>query len=243
VGAADHEAGDVGDVGHEVGADFLRDLADELEVEKPRVGGGPRDDDLGPLPPGHLAHLVVVDEVSDGVDRVLDGAPEAGRGAYLPAVSEVAAVRQGEAHDRVPGLEEGVIDGEVRRRARVGLHVGVVHVEQGLGPLDDQVFQLVGVALALVVALPRIAFRVLVHEDRAQGFHDGGGGVVFGRDEADGIGLVLLFLADEGIYLGVCLLQVFEAHRGLLAAVQRSAQRVGDLYEQKCPATEVVGHG
>ncbi len=201
-----HEACYVGDVRQEVGVHLVGDLAEGLEVEQPGIRGGAGDDDAGPLASRHVAHGVVVDEVGLGVHRVLNGAVEAGGEAHLPAVGEVPAVRQAEPHDRLAGLQQAVVDRHVGRRARVGLDVGVIHVEEGLGPLLHQLFQPVDVALPFVVALSRVALRVLVGEDGAHSLHYRRRGVVLGRDEAQGLELVPLLLPDQGVNLRIGLL-------------------------------------
>ena len=111
-------------------------------------------------------------------------------------------------HDRVAGLEQGVVDGHVRRRPGVGLDVGVIDAEEALCPRDGYLFHLVDVLLALVIALAGVALGVLVHEDRAHGLQHRRRGVVLGRDEPHGLGLVLLLCLDQGVYLGISRLQL-----------------------------------
>ncbi len=84
-----------------------------------------------------------------------------------------------------PGFTQREIDGLVRRRARVGLHVRVGRAEQRLGALDRERLDAVDVLLTLVVAPPRITFRILVRENRARGLHDGAESVVLGRNQAN----------------------------------------------------------
>ncbi len=57
----DDQARDMRDVGEQERADLLGDLAENLEIELARIGGGPGHDHLRPLAPRHLAHRVVVD--------------------------------------------------------------------------------------------------------------------------------------------------------------------------------------
>ena len=66
-----------------------------------------------------------------------------------------------------PGLQQRVVDGRVRLRARVRLHVGVLGAEQRLGAVDRELLGDVDVLAAAVVALARVALGVLVGEDRA----------------------------------------------------------------------------
>ncbi len=101
-------------------------------------------------------------------DAVLHAAePLAGR-RDAPAVGEVAAHRQRHAHHGVAGFGEGEIDGEVGGRAGVGLDVGVLDAEDGLGALDGERLDRVDVLLALVVAAARVALAVLVRAGRCR---------------------------------------------------------------------------
>ena len=108
---------------------------------------------------------------------------------HAPAVREVAAGRQAEAHDGLAGLEEREVHGEVRRRARVRLHVGVLDAEQRLRALDRELLDLVDVLLALVVALARIALAILVVEDRAGRLEHRARRVVLRRDQPNEVAL------------------------------------------------------
>ena len=203
VDAGDDQAGDVGDVGEEVGVYFAGDLAEGGEVELARVRRCARDDNPRALFLRQLAHLVVVDQVRRLVDDVLNGGVKARREVDAPAVSEVAAVRQAHPHDLIARLQQRIVGGEVGRRAGIRLYVGVLYAEEGLRPVLHQRLELVDVELAFVVALAGIALRVFVREDRAAGFQDGLRHVVLGRDQADRILLVSLFFSDQSEDLGI----------------------------------------
>ncbi len=208
VRAARDQAGDVGDVRDEDRARLAGDLREGGEVDGPRQGGAPAEDHLGPLGEGQLAHRVVVDEpirfrIRSGPDAVLHAAEPRARRRDAPAVRQVAAHRQGHAHDRVAGLCEGQVDGQVGRGAGVRLHVGVVHAEQALGPLDRQGLDPVDVLLALVVATAGVALAVLVLQHGAGGFEDGRGHVVLTGDQAQGLRLEDFLRGDVGRQFGV----------------------------------------
>ena len=64
-------------------------------------------------------------------------------------------MRELEPHQRVAGLQQRVVDGGVRLRARVRLDVGVLGAEQRLGPVDRELLGDVDVLAAAVVALAR----------------------------------------------------------------------------------------
>ena len=73
--------------------------------------------------------------------------------------------------DGVARLDGGEVYAHVGLAARMGLDVGVVRAEEGLGPLAREVLGHVDELAAAVVALARIALGVLIGEDRARGLH------------------------------------------------------------------------
>lgn len=184
-------------------AGLAGDLAEGGEVDRAGQGGAAAEDHLGPFLEGQLADLVEVDEAGVVADAVLDATEPLAGGGDAPAVGEVAAHRQGHAHDGVAGLGEGEVDGEVGRGAGVGLDVGVLDAEDGLRALDGEGLDLVDVLLTLVVAAAGVALAVLVLEDGAGGFEDGGGDVVLAGNEAQGLRLETFLGTDEGGELGV----------------------------------------
>ena len=169
VDAAGDQAGDVGGVEHEQGADLVGDRAERLGVDDPRVGGGAGDDQLGPVLERQVADLVEVDALVARRHAVGHEVVEPAAGVDRRAVGEVAALVEAQAEDRVARLEQGEVHGHVGVGARVGLHVGVLGAEQRLGPLAGQVLDLVDDLVAAVVALARVALAVLVGEHRAGG--------------------------------------------------------------------------
>jgi hypothetical protein len=107
----------------------------------------------------------------------------------------------------------------------------VLDAEDGLGALDGEGLHLVDVLLALVVAAAGVALAVLVLEDGAGGFEDGGGDVVLAGDEPQGLPLEAFLGVDEGGELGIgggeCGM-LRGVHAGILrASVGPGAQRVG----------------
>src|SRR6267142_3740826 len=88
-------------------------------------------------------------------------------------VSQVAAVRKIHAKNGVSRLERRHVDGHVGGSAGVCLNVGVLRAEKFLGAIDGQLFDLVGVFAAAVVALAGVALGVLIRKDRAHGFEAG----------------------------------------------------------------------
>src|ERR1700687_2678544 len=131
--AGDDQPRNMRDVGEQEGADLFGDLAEDLEVELARIGGGSGDDNLRPLLFRQIAYRVVVDPLSLALDLVMHWAPEDSGSADGPSMRQMAAMRQRQAHQRVARLQQREVDREIRGRSRVGLYVGVLGAEQGAG--------------------------------------------------------------------------------------------------------------
>ena len=63
MGAARHEAGEMGHVDHQPGADRIGDLAEFLEVPDAGIGGAAGDDQLGLVLMGEALDLGVVEKL------------------------------------------------------------------------------------------------------------------------------------------------------------------------------------
>ena len=71
------------------------------------------------------------------------------------AVRQVAAVREAHAENRVAGLQHGHVDGHIRLRAGVRLHVHVLGAEKLLRAVDRELLGVVHEFAAAVIALRR----------------------------------------------------------------------------------------
>ena len=174
----------MGDVGEQERAVLLGDLTEAGEVDFAGVRGSADGDHLGLLTLSHLFDFVVVDAAVSAhavVNSVVELAGEV-RGV---AVREVATMRQVHGQDFVAGLDAREVDGGISLAAGVRLDVGVVSTEQGLGAVDSQLLDLVDDFATAVPALTGITFGVLIGEDAALGFHDGGKREVLGRNQLD----------------------------------------------------------
>ena len=118
-------------------------------------------------------------------------------------MGQVTALGQVHAHHRVTGVDQCQEDRRVGLGARMGLHVSVVAIEQGLDPLDGQPLGHIDVFAAAVIALAGVAFGVLVGEHRALGFHHQRAGIVFRGDQLDMVFLAMLFVVNRFIQLRV----------------------------------------
>ena len=111
-----------------------------------------------------------------------------------------------EAEHLVARREHREVDGHVRLRARVRLHVRVLGAEERLGPLARELLDLVDDLAAAVVALAGIALGVLVRRRRADRLEHRRPREVLGRDQLDLPALPLQLaperVGDLGVDLG-----------------------------------------
>ena len=173
-------------------------LPQRLGVDHPRVGRGAGDDQLGPVLLGQVRQSLEVDALVALAHAVADEVVQTAAGVDRRTVGEMAALVQAHAEDGVARLEHGQVGGEVGIGARVGLDVGVLGAEElarpppgeVLGPVDDRV--------PAVVALARVALRVLVGEHRTGRRHHRPRGEVLRGDQLEGGVLALFFVLDDG---------------------------------------------
>lgn len=173
----------MGGVRDEIGPDLVRDLAEGGVVDVAGIRDRPAHDGLGPVRTGQGAHLLVVDEPALGVDAVADEVePAAGEVRGRP-VREVAAVRQTHRENGVSRAQQGGVRGQDGRTPGVGLHVGVIGAEQGLGAFHGDALGHVDDLAAAMVPGTGISLGVLVRERRAERRQHGRRGEVLGGDE------------------------------------------------------------
>jgi len=206
--AADNEAVDVGDVGDEVGLDFLGDFGEGGVIEDAGVGGCADPDHAGAFLARDVADLVVIKESGVRPGAVVHGLVVHAGEIDLPTVGEVSAGGDGHAHDFGAGGGEGAGNGLVGRGAGVRLDVGVFRAEEGFEAIDGELLDLVHEFIALVIAGGGVSFAVFVGEDGAGGLKDREGGIVFRGDHLEGVGFVAGLGEDEGVEFGVLGLQV-----------------------------------
>ena len=151
---------------------------------------------------------VVVDELGRRIQPVGDDPEPLARQIDRRAVREVPAVRQRHPEEGVARLERCEEHRLVGLRTRVRLNVGELGVEQLLGPIDGEPLGDIHVLAAAVVALPGIAFGVLVGELRTLRRQDRAAGVVLRSDQLDVRLLTRIFIGDGGpelrVGLGEC---------------------------------------
>ncbi len=200
------ESGEVGHVDHQQGPHLIGDLPEAEEVELAGVGGPARQDQLGLALPGDPGDLIHVDQAALPVHLIGGHLIETSRDVEFHAMRQVTTVGEGEAHDGVPWLQQGVIDGGVGLGAGVGLDVGVLGPEEGLGAVDGELLGDVHPLAAPVVAPAGVALGVLVGQHRPLALEDGPGDEVLRGDHLQGALLTLELptqdLGDLRVHLG-----------------------------------------
>ena len=214
-----HQASHVGHVHQQVGAHFVGNSAEARPVHDPGIGGEAGHDHLRLVLQRQRFHLVIVDLASIRFQTKLNGVVHLAGKIRLGTVSQVAAICQAHAQHGVAGVAQGQVDRRVGLGTGVGLDVGVVGAEQGLGAINRQLLGLVNELTAAVVALARVAFRILVGQHRALGLHDPGAGVVLRCDKLDMFFLATLFFLDrrEDLVVEACNGHALVKHRCPLA--------------------------
>ena len=201
--AGGDEAGEVRHVAEQQRADLVGDLPELVGLDGARIGGPAADDQLRPVLLREAEHLVVVDEIRLAAHAVVGDRVQASGEVDLEPVCEMAAVRELEREDRVAVLERGQVDGHVRLRARVRLHVRVLGAEERERTVDRGLLDLVDHLAAAVVALAGVALGVLVRRHRSDGLEDRRPREVLGGDQLDLAALALELAPEELGDLGV----------------------------------------
>ena len=122
--AGHHHACRMGNVGHEIGAHCVRDLAKAHKIGRPGVGGIPGNDQLGMGCLGEGTDLVIVKRAVSG-DLVRNHVVALARHVEFRAVRQVPALKEIEAHQGIAQLEQRIVHGQVGHRSGKGLHVDV----------------------------------------------------------------------------------------------------------------------
>ncbi|ENN85865.1 hypothetical protein RHSP_17832 [Rhizobium freirei PRF 81] len=195
--ATGNEAGDVGHVDHQIGADAVGDLAEALPVPDTGIGRATGDDQLRLGFFGLALNLIHVEQVVAFAHAVgHDVEPLAGH-VDRRTMRQVTARIQVETHESIARLQEREEDGLVHLRTGVRLNVGEVDAEQLLGALDGELFRDIDELAAAVIALARIAFSIFIRHDRALCFQHGARHDVFRSDQLDFVPLATQFLTDR----------------------------------------------
>ncbi len=214
-----HEAREVGHVAEQQCVHLVRDLAEAPGLDRARIRRAAAHDQLRTVLLREGEHVVVVDEVRLPRHAVVDDVVEPPGEIHLEAVGQVAAVGQLERENRVARLQDGEVDGHVRLRTRVRLHVRVLGAEERLRAVDRELLDLVDDLAAAVVATTGIPLGVLVRRDAADRLEHRRPREVLGRDQLDLPALALELLLEERRDLGIdvgqpCGTEILERQRG-----------------------------
>src|SRR4051794_2638299 len=125
-----HQARDVRDVRRQDGADFIRNRTKCREIERPWIRRRSTPDELRPMRFRQFPHLVDVDSMIACAYAIRDALEKLARNADVPAMGEMTARGQTQAHDRFARFHESEILRKVRGAARVRLHVDVLRSEE-----------------------------------------------------------------------------------------------------------------
>ena len=191
------EAGGMGHVDPEDGAHLVGDLAHAFVVPLAGVGGGAADDELGLALEGLALHLVIVHAAGFRIQAIGHRLVQDAGGVHGRAVGEVSAHGQVQAHEHVPGTEDGHRDGHVGLGAGVGLDIGIFRIVELAETVDGDLLDLVHHFAAAVVTLAGVALRILVGADGAHGGHHLVGNVILRGDELEAGRLAVFFFLDE----------------------------------------------
>ena len=195
--ATGNEAGDMGHVDHQVGADAVGDLAEALPVPDTGIGGAAGDDQLRPGFFGLALNSIHVEQVVAFTHAVGDDVEPLAGHVDRRTMRQVPARIEIETHERVARLQQRQEHRLVHLRAGIRLHVGEIDAEQLLGALDGELFGDIDELAAAIIALARITLGIFVRHDRALRFQDGAGNNVFRGDQLDLMPLTTQFLIDR----------------------------------------------
>ena len=191
VGAARYQTGNVGHIHHQHGAVAVGDLGQFFKIDGAGIGRSAGHQQLGP----DLGHLLGQGGIINAAvlahtvgNKVVVFAAHIHRGT----VGQVAALGQIHAHDGIAHIQQRKVNGQVGLGAGMGLHVGVFGAEQLAGAVNGQLFHLVHILAAAVVAVTGVAFGVFVGQHTAHGRHYGRRNNVLAGDQ-----LNVLALADQ----------------------------------------------
>ena len=152
------------DVSEQDCAHLVCRLAEHLPVKLSGVRRRAGDDHLWLVLARKCQNLIRVDRAVRLTDAIAHNLVVHAREVYWAAVREMPSLIEPETHERVSGLEERLKHSLVRLHARVRLHVGKLRSEQLAAARACKVLDLINNVASAVVALPRLALRVLIGE-------------------------------------------------------------------------------
>ena len=125
VKARSDQAGNVGDIGQQVGADLVGDAAECVPVGGVGVAAETADDEAWFVLASEVADLLVIKALGNGVNRVADYVVIDAAAVHRAAMGEMPAHDQVHAHDGVAYVKQCAVDSVVGGRARKRLNIHV----------------------------------------------------------------------------------------------------------------------
>ena len=218
--AGDDKRVNMGDIGDQIRVDFLRDFGERGVIELERVRAHPGPNHFRTFAEGDFADFVHIETPGFLVRAVRDLLEVHSGEADFPAVRQVAAVRNRNAHHFVARLQQRAVNGAVRRGAGIRLNVGVFATEQFFSASDREIFEIVDDFVPFVITGARVTFAIFVRENRTAGFHHRRRGVTFRRDHFQRRVFHLDLPLNQVVNFRVFRLQIgitFDAHCSLLS--------------------------
>ena len=194
---------DVRHIDHQHRAVAVGDLGQLLKVDGAGIGRCTGDQQLGADLRDLLGQCGVVDAAILGGDAVGDKVVVLAAHVHGGAVGQVTALGQIHAHDGVTDVQQRKVDGQVGLCAGVRLNVGILRTEQLAGTVNGDLFDLIDVLAAAVIAVAGVPFRVLVRQHAAHGRHDGGGNDVLAGNQLNVLALAAQLTLHSRAQLGV----------------------------------------
>gem|GEM_PF-4229514 len=188
-GSTGDETRDMGDICHEVGTNFVGDVAESCPVKISRVCGKPSNDHTRFRLHRDSFDLIHVDHLRLFVDPIGDDLVEKTGEIQRMSMRQVSTLIETHPENRVARLQEPKVDGKICGRTRERLDVDIFGPEQRTSSLNREILYLIDVHLPRIVSFPRIPLGVFIHEYTSRRFHNRFRRVVFGCDEFE---LVLL---------------------------------------------------
>ena len=178
-----HKPCDVRDVYHEIGADFIGDLAQAREIDDARIRRRARHDHSRLILDGEPFQLGVIDALVLFGNAVRHDLKIFARNVDGRTVRQVSAVGKVHAQNGIAGVEQGKIHGGIRLRAAVRLYVGMIAPEQLFATLDREIFHDVDILTAAVIAFAGQTLCIFVGEVGTHRRHHRGRHEVLAGDE------------------------------------------------------------
>ena len=187
------KACDVRHIHHEKSAGFIRDFAQFCKVDRTRICGCACNDHLGFVHKGKAAHFIIVDHFRFRIYTIGNEVIILAGHVHGAAVRQVSAMGQIHAKHGVSIVQERKINGKVRLRAGMRLHICVFCAKQPACAFTSQVFYDVHALTAAVIPFAGIAFGIFVGQMAAHRCHHGLRNEVFGSDQLQMVALALEF--------------------------------------------------